>query len=1488
MVPEGNIVHQSEYFTHKLAVANGNQTAARCRNGDICVEVLLSYSEMDLNASSTRNNILEQVKLQIPTIDLDSSTSENEEMVTVFQRPAGLSLQILEDFDSFSKDSGDLEELPEPIAQTWLSEETCGLSVTLDDDEAVESRALTQRGPQENYDDDVEADACMSATTELKVAEWDFSVNQNVDSEKSYEDFPVLSFAKLDQWDLDNIFQNLKKDELSLQCVSPDIVKTRANDDKDKYIMDRLAAFCKSQSHVSKLVKSPNPIRQSNLRNESLEQLTAELKQSHHECPTVFIDLRCPDPLIKPPRISPNLPSKSMSPAKNNTQQEVQCAKKANPKVHTASQIDNRELSGKSMLLQKIREINRNGNKLHNTYINPPHPLLEEGILGNKGKKSKDPLQPNEPTSGHNSQNLWEDKQSSVMTSEIRKPKMGNLQSVQQSSVGEPKQQRDQQRQKLKQTLQREEHQKILKQLEIHRPTKSVHQKQPAAERTDVLYDLEASHLQSISMLPENIKSNDCMLLIVSLSSPGMVGDRAHGKRKNLYPAATKSHIYNALVAWFLSLVGPDPHPGTEKDVVNVPFWTAGLQQLWTEDGLALHVLAVARHSYTLRKRDEDIHAPFYNHVCRFLSETTLTQIVHWLPELQVLLDEQAFAPLIHLPSRTLNSFVSAAPNKNVMERTFCLSPGLYWQTVETQECVCNMRETSQELHTEVSYALGCNGLFLHPLITHYTLQLVSDAGLDVCGLRLLYPPQSFLTDCAGSAAAHRKDDETCQPVFVLAVRGPHAFLTLKQLTSSLDPLLPERTDTTSVSPLQCRSQRTPLLYPSQLASQVHMELCLWFAGRLKGGSTQNDTQQPNRVPLSGGDRGSRSPAFLCATTKADVLLVVSPAVPSCCYGQVLAICERRGFGLKGLQMLQLQSKGAVLLRLTTQQVAVFCGSPSVTVSRGERELPSQCLVLLLRKENAMHHSVSLPAALVSELKSQKLLGCINSRHDGFQTVEPRFCFHTVPYSRKLHLMFVKCMWTVPDPSAVILSKPNCMSDCDMEQVVILTLCGKDMSHGLSLLHHMLTEGSEGSAERTGFKVLGLKWLPVLTQLQAQELSPYEVGEQHFHNSLDSLMSRPALVCALRGKAIFASLRKLMPHNYPGNLSILMSPTPQVAFRQASVFFEHGTIHDPQMLRTVCLFKPGVWNHTLHKIFQKLQESGLMLVGMRVVVIDKRDAASLLPTDSDPSDVEAHIEYLCSGSSVAFCLQGENAVKRLLDLLGQEDSSLWTHCYDRARLFNGVYGSASYEKATGDVKRFFPDGLCCSESSKMRQEQIFSICSDPLTSVEREQICTLAQKSVKPLVASGLNGGFLTRSALWQTTCLLMPVNAPVLSQVPSQLEMLLRSRCHLVAGRMTALDQEQRKHITEILQASSCENDKMARLFTASCLILALQGKKIVTNINLILQGIYEERPDLKEMRESMIYPECEKEAKQLICYLFDSLPPESCDIIVPKNSNV
>lgn len=142
--------------------------------------------------------------------------------------------------------------------------------------------------------------------------------------------------------------------------------------------------------------------------------------------------------------------------------------------------------------------------------MDPP----ESGV-GNKTGELKDkPSPPVESACSHDSQHVWADKQSSPVQS--TEPKMESPPTVQQSSNKEAKQQRyvnllyysfstsltvnkcfnhigaffsDQQRRQMKQTLSHEQHQQILKQLEKHRPTRSVRQKQPAGERTDVLYD---------------------------------------------------------------------------------------------------------------------------------------------------------------------------------------------------------------------------------------------------------------------------------------------------------------------------------------------------------------------------------------------------------------------------------------------------------------------------------------------------------------------------------------------------------------------------------------------------------------------------------------------------------------------------------------------------------------------------------------------------------------------------------------------------------------------------------------------------------------------------------------------------------------------------------------------------------------------------------------------------------------------------------------
>ncbi|XP_045066718.1 dynein axonemal assembly factor 8-like isoform X3 [Coregonus clupeaformis] len=322
-------------------------------------------------------------------------------------------------------------------------------------------------------------------------------------------------------------------------------------------------------------------------------------------------------------------------------------------------------------------------------------------------------------------------------------------------------------------------------------------------------------------------------------------------------------------------------------------------------------------------------------------------------------------------------------------------------------------------------------------------------------------------------------------------------------------------------------------------------------------------------------------------------------------------------------------------------------------------------------------------------------------------------------------------------------------------------------------------------------------------------------------------------------------------------------------------------VQGSQPLVTLCLFKPGVWSHALGKILSKVQRSGFTVVGLRVLVLDTNTAVSLVSAaeHQDPSAVEAHVQYLSSGPSLALCLQRENAVKRLLDVLGPEDPAqaraldqfLWRACYSSDQLHSGIYGSRSYQRAVQDVKRLFPEGLCCTETITMRQEQIPSVHSDPLACLAREQSHSLAaanKPSLSRLMASGLNGGPLVRSALCQTTCLLLPSSVLRLGLAPlllDLLEQLLGRGCHLVAGRMSVLDETQRCHIAETLMRPSERDGKITALPEGPCFIVVLQKDNVVTCFDSMLESIYRERSKLAKVGKMLIYPSTEK--KQCSC---------------------
>ncbi|KAK1804767.1 hypothetical protein P4O66_003615 [Electrophorus voltai] len=65
----------------------------------------------------------------------------------------------------------------------------------------------------------------------------------------------------------------------------------------------------------------------------------------------------------------------------------------------------------------------------------------------------------------------------------------------------------------------------------------------------------DGSYLPSLSTLPGTLWSRECLLLTITLLSPVVVAEPAQGKRHTVESTSVKSHVYNSLIAWFMSLV---------------------------------------------------------------------------------------------------------------------------------------------------------------------------------------------------------------------------------------------------------------------------------------------------------------------------------------------------------------------------------------------------------------------------------------------------------------------------------------------------------------------------------------------------------------------------------------------------------------------------------------------------------------------------------------------------------------------------------------------------------------------------------------------------------------------------------------------------------------------------------------------------------------------------------------------------------------------
>ncbi|XP_043567478.1 dynein axonemal assembly factor 8 isoform X5 [Chiloscyllium plagiosum] len=1037
--------------------------------------------------------------------------------------------------------------------------------------------------------------------------------------------------------------------------------------------------------------------------------------------------------------------------------------------------------------------------------------------------------------------------------------------------------------------------QRLHRQLDSMKPLKSVTGMQCGADETPLLFHPEASYLPNISTLLQKGRS-DMLLLTVQLSSCGQLTTSGQQAGHLLDSMMTTVNLYNALVSWFLSLVPTQLlavnrlHGDCGDIEVKAPFQVLGVQQAWQEDGLALYVCVVpvsqvlnaSKITYSKSRKNkpkEELRGTsiFYQLVMKFLSQTCLKAVIWWSKQMNDSLQRQMFPPEIYLPTVRLNSLISVKPDFKAVKKIFEIEMGFYWQTIETDESSCpsvtDIDESCGE-KPEVTMALLFENLLINPVALHHTLQLILGNGLDICGLRLLYPSYRLLAESAGKLpSVYTPDDADPRPVLALALRGMNAGSLWMDIVGPTDPQLASVTDQHSINALYCKHRDEPLLYTPHQKIRIYWELCVWFGGRvpengivrvgIQNPGTKNSLKYRSNSLQSTGihidpRETCRPPTTLVATIRADIFLLVSPAVPPRCYGDIISVCTRRGFSLRGIRRLRLSPKRAGSLGIASVQIPVFCQTALTPHDSSDgpptSELLCPCFLLLLRKENASHHVVNLLKGLANELAEQGLLGRIRNRLPPDTEVQTELCFHVAPYNEQTLQCLGGPLSAVHRSASLtpeVLYKHSFVSNPELEQVVVLTLTGPTaMKNAGNCLRDLLRPPSNNS-----------------------------------NNSSDP-EARPLL------KYLSPSLR-----------SGITKPDKETQTINTESIFSYMLL-GVQPLLTVLVIKSSTWPQHFLKILRKLDREHFCVVGMKLVSLDTEKASLLTPLSiqQDPGLVKCSIDSLTSGASVVLCLRRDNAVKKLLDLLGPEDPQqardldqfLWRGHYGTDRVHNGLYGSSSFITAIRDVKIFFPEGLCCEESQMMQDQQIACNTKDWRINPEFPK----KRKLVRSLALTHLDSGtptwqqqqqdLLLPRPLCQTMCLLLP--SPLIRRChhPPYIEVLdqLQScNYQLMGARMSVLDQTQAQHVAELITVDNTST--ICSLLTSGpCLMLALERDNGVCCFSTILTSLSWEKLELEDCLQYFVYPKSEPQVEQLISCLFDSLVPQSIHQIVLQDS--
>lgn len=129
--------------------------------------------------------------------------------------------------------------------------------------------------------------------------------------------------------------------------------------------------------------------------------------------------------------------------------------------------------------------------------------------------------------------------------------------------------------------------------------------------------------------------------------------------------------------------------------------------------------------------------------------------------------------------------------------------------------------------------------------------------------------------------------------------------------------------------------------------------------------------------------------------------------------------------------------------------------------------------------------------------------------------------------------------------------------------------------------------------------------------------------------------------------------------------------------------------------RTLSIIKPDATSRNINgEVLAMIEKAGLRIVAQKRVWMTQGQAAQFYAVHSERPFFGDLVEYMSSGPVTVQVLEGDNAVARYRDLMGETDpqkASVGTirAAYGKDIQYNTVHGSDSNENAQQEINFFF-------------------------------------------------------------------------------------------------------------------------------------------------------------------------------------------------------